>query len=371
MLVLAGLSAVGATPAQAASGLLVLCLVQGALACLLSWRTRRPLSFVWSTPGAALLVAAQGRTGSFAAAVGAFALCGLLLVVTGCWPRLAALVRRVPVPVSGALLAGVLLPLCLAPVDAVREQPLAALAVVAVWLLLRRTGSGWAVPAAMLVALAGTALSVQTAPAPEWLPRLVPVLPALDPFVLVSLGVPLYVVTMAGQNVPGLAVLHTLGHRDLPVGRVLAGSGVGTLLAAPFGGHAVNLSALAAGIIAGPGAARDPGRRWIAAVGGGAAYLLLGLLATPVAGFVGGTSPVLVEAVAGLALLDSFAGGLVSALEQPQQRLTAAATFAVVASGVSPAGVGSAFWGLLAGLGLFALARPSRRGRHLGAAPVP
>lgn len=354
---LAGLTAAGASPAQAASGLLALCLVQGLLACLLSWRTRQPLSFVWSTPGAALVVAAQGRTGSFAAAVGAFLLCALLLVVTGAWPRLANLVRRVPAPVSGALLAGVLLPLCLAPVTAVRTEPVTALAVVAVWLLLRRHAAAWAVPAAMVVALLGTAVLLDGGTALDWVPRLVPVAPALDPFVLVSLGVPLYVVTMAGQNVPGFAILDTLGYREVPVGPVLVASGAGTAVAALFGGHAVNLSALAAGIIAGPGASPDPRRRWVAAVSGGIGYLVLGLLAAPVAGFVGRGDPVLVEAVAGLALLSSFAGGLTSALADPAQRVTAALTFAVVASGVSFGGVGSAFWGLLAGLLVFRWSR--------------
>ncbi|WP_203417592.1 benzoate/H(+) symporter BenE family transporter [Kineococcus radiotolerans] len=360
VLVLAGLAAVGATPAQAASGLLALCLVQCALAVVLSRWTRLPLSFVWSTPGAALLVAAEGRAGSLGAAVGAFLLSALLVVVTGAWPALARLVRRVPTPVAGALLAGVLLPLCLAPVSAVRADPVAGLAVAAVWLVLRRVRRAFAVPAAMLVALAFTAAALPGTATLEWVPRLVPVAPELDPSVVVSLGVPLYVVTMAGQNIPGFTILETLGHRRVPTGRVLVGAGLGSGAAAVFGGHAVNLSALAAGIIAGPGAGKDPSRRWIAAVAGGAGYLVLGLLAAPIAGLVGSTDPVLVEAVAGLALLDSFVGGLVSALDDAGQRVTAALTFVVVASGVSFAGVGSAFWGLLVGLLVFPLARPAR-----------
>ncbi|WP_432544599.1 benzoate/H(+) symporter BenE family transporter [Kineococcus sp. SYSU DK002] len=357
VLVLAGLTAVGATPAQAASGLFALCLAQFALAALLSWRTGTPLSFVWSTPGAALLVAAQGRTGSFGAAVGAFALCALLVVVTGAWPALARLVRRVPTPVAGALLAGVLLPLCLAPVTAVRAQPAAGVVVLLVWLALRRLRPVLAVPAAMVAALGFTVAGLPGSTSLDWVPRLVPVLPELDPYVLVSLGVPLYVVTMAGQNIPGFTILHALGYRDVPTGRVLVGAGVGSGAAALFGGHAVNLSALAAGIIAGPDASPDPRRRWVAAVAGGAGYLVLGLLAAPIAGLVGTTDPVLVEAVAGLALLDSFVGGLVSALADPAHRPTAGLTFAVVASGVTFAGIGSAFWGLVAGLVAFAWLR--------------
>jgi benzoate membrane transport protein len=358
VLVLAGFTAVGASPEQAASGLLALCLAQCFLAVVLSWRTRQPLSFVWSTPGAALLVAAQGRTGSIESAVGAFLLCALLVVVTGAWPALARLVRRVPTPVAGALLAGVLFPLCLAPVTAVRVDPLAAVLVVLVWLVLRRLRPPLAVPAAMVVALVATVLSLDGSPALEWVPRLAVVTPDLDPFVLVSLGIPLYVVTMAGQNIPGFTILESLGYDRVPTGRVLVGAGLGSAGAAVFGGHAVNLSALAAGIIAGPSAGPDPARRWIAAVSGGAGYLVLGLLAAPIAGLVGSTDPVLVEAVAGLALLDSFIGGLVSALADPAHRLTAALTFAVVASGVTFAGIGSAFWGLVAGLVVFWWTRP-------------
>lgn len=358
VLVLAGFTAVGASPQQAASGLFALCLAQCVLAGLLSWRTRQPLSFVWSTPGAALLVAAQGRTGSLDAAVGAFLLCALLVVVTGAWPWLARTVRTVPTPVAGALLAGVLFPLCLSPVLAVRSVPVAALAVIAVWLVLRRLRPALAVPAAMVVALTVTAASLGGSATLDWVPRLIPVTPDLDPFVLVSLGIPLYVVTMAGQNIPGFTILESLGYDRVPTGRVLVGAGLGSAGAAVFGGHAVNLSALAAGIIAGPGASPDPRRRWIAAVAGGLGYLVLGLLAAPIAGLVGSTDPILVEAVAGLALLDSFLGGLVSALADPAHRLTAGLTFVVVASGLTFAGVGSAFWGLVAGLAVHWWTRP-------------
>jgi benzoate membrane transport protein len=349
--VLAGLLAVGATPAQAASGLLTLCLLQAALAILLSWRTRLPLSFAWSTPGAALLVAAQGTTSSFGAAIGAFIVCGALVVLTGLWPWLGRAMTSIPSPLTGAMLAGILFPLCVAPVTASVQLPLFALPIVLVWLLLQRLAPRWAVPAAMAVALVGVAIIAGGAPVESGSasPALVFVMPQLDPLVIVSLGVPLYIVTMAGQNVPGFAVLSTLGYDRVPTRPVLVGAGAATMLGASFGAHAVNLAALSAAMMAGPDADPDKSRRWIATVSGGVSYVALGLLAGVAGQFVSGGSPVLIEAVAGLALIGAFISGLVSAFADERHRLAAAATFLVVASGIVVAGVGSAFWGLLAG----------------------
>lgn len=349
-IVLAGLVAVGATPAQAASGLLILCVLQAFLAITLSWRTRLPISFAWSTPGAALLVSAQGATDSFAPAIGAFLLCGALVVLTGLWPALGRLITRIPPPITGAMLAGILFPLCLAPVNAALALPALAIPLVLVWLAVQRFSPRWAVPAALVVALVGMAVtSPASVLATASAPGLTLVLPEWDPLVLVSLGLPLYVVTMAGQNLPGFAVLSTLGYDRLPVRGVLVGSGAATMLAAPFGGHALNLAALSAAIMAGPDASPEKNRRWIAAVSGGVVYLFLGLAAGAAAALVGENPPVLLEAVAGLALLGAFITGLVSAFEDTSARLPAAATFLVVASGVTIGGIGSAFWGLVVG----------------------
>lgn len=350
-LVVAGLLAVGASPAEAASGLLVLCIGQALLAGLLSWRFRLPLSFAWSTPGAALLVAAEGTTGSYGAAIGAFIVCGLLILVSGLWPWLGRAMTRIPMPLAGAMLAGILFPICIAPVTAVIEQPLLAAPVVIVWLLLVRWLPRWAVPAAMLVAIIGVVASAGD----EWMlgatlaPAFTLTMPTLDPFVIVSLGLPLYIVTMAGQNVPGFAVLTTLGYREVPARTLLAASGAATALAAPFGGYALNLAAITAALMAGPDSHPDPARRWVAPVAGGATYVLLGLGAGVATALVAAAPPILIIAVAGLALLGAFASGIVSAFEAPETRLTAAVTLIVVASGVVVVGIGSAFWGLLVG----------------------
>lgn len=364
-LVIAGLIAVGASPAEAASGLLALCLGQAVLAIALSWRYRMPLSFAWSTPGAALLVAAEGTTGSYAAAIGAFMVCGLLIVLTGLWGALGRAMTRIPMPLAGAMLAGILFPICIAPVTAVLEEPLLAIPVVLVWLVLVRLAPRWAVPAAMVVAIAGIALTAAESGMLDAgiAPALVLTLPVLDPLAVVSLGVPLFIVTMAGQNVPGFAVLRTFQYAPVPARAVLVATGAMTAATAIVSGFALNLAALTAALMAGPDAHPDPRRRWVSPVAGGVTYVLLGLAAGVATAVVAAAPPILIIAVAGLALLGALTTGLVSAFEAPETRLTAAATLVVVASGVVVAGIGSAFWGLVVGALVLVVTtwRPTRR----------
>lgn len=364
-LVVAGLQAVGATPQDAASGLLALCLLQGVLAIVLGLRYRMPLAFAWSTPGAALLVAAQATTGDYRAAIGAFLLCGLLLLVTGLWPWLARAMTRIPKAIASAMLAGILFPICLAPVLASVQLPWLALPVVIVWLVLARVAPRWAVPGAVVVTVIVVAVSgegADLAGAQLW-PSITVTWPVLDPAVLVSLGVPLYIVTMAGQNVPGFAVLTTFGYPHPPARAILSGTGIATMAGSVFGGYTLNLAAITAAMMAGPDAHPDRDRRWIASVAGGVAYLVLGLGAGAATVLVSVSPPILITAVAGLALFGAFATAATTALEQPATRIVAVVTFLVVASGVAIAGVGSAFWGLVVGgVAMFVLTwRPRRR----------
>ena len=318
---------------------------------LLSWRFRMPLSFAWSTPGAALLVAAQATTGSFAAAVGAFIVCGALIVLTGFWPALTRAMTSIPKPIASAMLAGILFPICIAPIQASVELPLLTLPIVLVWLVLYRLAPRWAVPGALVVTVVVIGISAGS----DWMtsasvaPQLSFVAPVFDPLVIVSVGLPLYIVTMAGQNVPGFAVLQTFGYPRPPASAVLVASGALTAGGALFGGHAVNLAALSAAIMAGPDAHPDRDKRWISAFAGGAAYIVLGLGAGLATALVTASPPLLITAVAGLAMLGALISGITSALEEPEHRLVAIVTFLVVASGIVIAGVGSAFWGLLVG----------------------
>lgn len=349
----------GASDAQAASGLFALCLATGLLCVVLPLLSRAPISFAWSTPGAALLVAAGATTQNFHAATGAFLVCAVLIVGSGLWPWFGRLITGIPAPLASAMLAGILFPICIAPVTAAVEQPAIAVPMVLVWLLLLRLSPRWAVPAAMLVAVIGIAVIAGPAvvDAPVVVPRLGFVPPEFDPFVIVSLGVPLFIVTMAGQNVPGFAVLQTFGYRAAP-GPVLVSSGAASAVAALFGGHALNLAAITAAIMAGPESNADTGKRWIATFTSGVCYLVLGFGAGLAASVVQAAPPVIITAVAGLALLGAFVQAVSTALEARQHRLAAAATLLVTASGIAVAGIGSAFWGLVVGGLLMAWLRP-------------
>lgn len=350
--VLEGLRAMGASPGQAASGLLALCLAMGLLGAGLSFRLRLPVSIAWSTPGAALLAATAVPAGGFPVAVGAFMVAGLLVVIAGLWRPLGRLVSAIPPTIAGAMLAGVLLGLCLAPFKAVAALPLLALPIVAAWLVMMRIRRLWAVPVALLVTVIAVAIdggaAHSLAPGAALAPHLEFILPAFDLQAMIGIALPLFLVTMASQNVPGLAVLQSNGYRPAP-GPLFVSTGLVSMVAAPLGGHAVNLAAITAALCAGPEAARDPGRRWLAAVVAGLGYVVIGMVATLAALVAAAAPPVLIQAVAGLALIGAFGNALSAALSVPSEREAALITFLVTASGMSFGGIGSAFWGLLAG----------------------
>jgi benzoate membrane transport protein len=347
--VLTGLHAVGADPGQAASGLFVLCLTMGVAAIALSLRYRLPISIAWSTPGAALLASSGHLDHGFHSAITAFLLCGALLVLTGVLTPLRRLVNAIPAPIANALLAGALLELCVAPVHAVVHDAAAALPVVIVWAVLTRVNRRWAVPGAMGTALIAIALSHHPALQTNALaPHLVVTGSHLD-LQAITLGFALYIVTMASQNIPGVAVLSTFGYRA-PLRAALVTTGGGTLLGAAFGGHAINLAAISAALCAGPDAHPDKSRRWIASSTAGAVYVMFGCAAGVVTAIAAIAPTGLIEAVAGLALLPTLGAALASALEDLEYRDAAVATFAVMVSGISVAGIGSACWALLAGI---------------------
>jgi benzoate membrane transport protein len=358
--VLTGLRAAGADERQAASGLLVLCLACGLVTVALGLRHRIPISIAWSTPGAALLISSGPPPGGFPAAVGAFLVCGVLVVVAGLVPAVGRLIALIPVPIASAMLAGVLVELCLAPVRALAEVPLLAAPVIAVWALVGRFARTWAVPAALVVAAGAIGLTgpgldgVALAPAFVW------TTPTFDLSTVVGLGVPLFLVTMASQNVPGAAVLAQYGY-SAPMRPILTTTGLATIVCAPLGGHAVNLAAISAALAAGPDAHPDPRRRFIASVTAGVGLAILGLGAGLATALLVLSPPVLIEAVAGLALLGALAAALSSAVSEPGSREAAAITFVVTAAGVGFLGVGAAFWGLLAGAAMSLLnRRPTR-----------
>lgn len=356
--ILQGLTAVGASQAQAASGLMALSLAMGFCAIILSWKTRLPISIAWSTPGGALLASSAIAEGGFNAAVGAFIACGILLTLAGLWKPLGRAVAAIPAALANAMLAGILLGLCLAPVKAVAAMPLAGLSIVIVWALVAKWKRLYAMPAAVLVTLgfilAGGEISADRLGS-LW-PQAEVVMPVFSPSAMLGIALPLFIVTMASQNIPGIAVLQANGYRPDPT-PLFRATGLFSLAAAPFGGHAVNLAAITAAICAGPEAHPDPNKRWVAALVAGIFYVLFGLLATAATAIFSAAPPLLIQAVAGLALLGAFASSLVAALSDAQSREAAAITFIVAASGLTLFGIGGAFWGLIAGGAMLALAR--------------
>ncbi|MFH5879489.1 benzoate/H(+) symporter BenE family transporter [Arthrobacter sp. NA-172] len=351
--VLAGLKAVGATQEQAASGLLALTLTFGLGVLWLSWRSRLPVTLAWSTPGAALLAGAGVPDGGWPAAVGAFLIAGVLIALTGLVPPLGNLMAKIPTALAQAMLAGVLLSLCLAPFKALGTTPLLVAPVILCWLIMMKLAPRWSVPAALVVALVVIAIYIAvngvSIPTNRLLPELHWTTPAFTLSTAAGIGLPLFIVTMASQNIPGVAVLKSFGY-TVPWRQSMLVTGAGTMLGAPFGGHAINLAALSAALAAGEEAGEDRGRRWIAAFTSGLAYLVLAAFSAALVTVVAAAPPGLLEAVAGLALLGTMASAVASALAVAEERIGASVTFLIAASGLSFAGIGAAFWALAAGI---------------------
>lgn len=351
-IVLQGLSAVGADPVQAGAGLAALCVVMGLATIVLSVRYRMPITIAWSTPGAALLAASQAPTAGWAGAIGAFVVTGVLLVVTAMVPWLARVVSAIPTSIAQAMLAGVVLPLCLAPVTAAVASPAVVVPVIVVWVAVLAWQPRWASAVAVLTAMgiavgvlagAGDLADLAVWPRPQW------VNPQWDALDVIGIAIPLWLVTMASQNVPGVAVMASFGYR-VPWRPSLLVTGAGTIMAAPFGGHAINLAAISAALSASSDAGDDPARRWRAATTAGVGYVLLGELSAAVTALVFEGPAGLLAAAAGLALVGTLGGSLAGAMAQAEGRESCVVTFLVAASGLSLAGVGAAFWALVAGL---------------------
>ncbi|MFJ4223160.1 benzoate/H(+) symporter BenE family transporter [Microbacterium sp. NPDC089695] len=351
--VLTGLHAVGASSAQAASGLLALSITMGLACIVLAWRYRMPITAAWSTPGAALLAATGTVEGGWPAAVGAFLVAAALILPTALWPALGGLIARIPPSIARAMLAGVLLPLCLAPITGLVANPWGVVPVVLTWLVCARLAPRWAVPlafvAAAVVVAASLAQTGATVDAGLLVPRLEFTAPVFTVGALVGIALPLFIVTMASQNVPGVAIMRSFGY-EVPWRPAMLVTGLGTAIGAPAGGHAINLAAISAALAAAPDADPDPKRRWIAGVSTGGSYLVLGGFSAAFAALVLLAPEAVIPAVAGLALFGAFGAAVQQAIDDPGERIPAVVTFLVAASGIAVLGVSAAFWALVAGL---------------------
>ncbi|MEI6027828.1 MAG: benzoate/H(+) symporter BenE family transporter [Betaproteobacteria bacterium] len=347
-LVFAAAQAVGADAAQTASWIWALGLGMAITSIGLSWHYRQPVLTAWSTPGAALVAASSGV--DLPHAIGAFMVCSALILLAGATGLFARVMNRIPQSIAAALLAGVLARFGLDAAQALGTAPWLVLAMTLSFLVARRLWPRHAVPLALLV---GTGVAAWQGAmdwqrlqagwaAPVW------TAPAFSVSAAVGLALPLFIVTMASQNLPGVAAQRAAGY-DTPVSPPLVATGLTGLLLAPFGGYAFNLAAITAAICMGREAGDDPARRYTAAIAAGVFYGLAGLAGGAVVGLLQAFPRELVLAVAGLALLGTIATGMATALKEQTHRDAAVITFLVTLSGVSLAGIGSAFWGVAAG----------------------
>ena len=360
-IVLAGVQAVGATPAQSASWISALCLAMFVTSTTLSVLHRMPIVTAWSTPGAALIAAtAIGGvpTYSIEVAVGAFLFAAALIMLSAAVKPLATLIAKIPSALASAMLAGVLIGFSIAVFDQAAQDPLLVLPLVAVFLIVRMVSATWAVIA---VLGAGVAWAAPMTGGIE-LTSLELISPVFDPAALIGLGLPLFLVSMASQNLPGFAVLRAAGYEP-PTRSALAVTGLASLLTAPFGAHTTTLAAITASLCTGPDTHPDPNKRWISGIFYGLGYLILaGVGVSVVAGFAALPTGVIVT-VAGLALIGPLMGSLSAALAPEATRFPAVLTLTATASGLTLFGIGSAFWGLVLGLlalGLDKLAKKMR-----------
>jgi benzoate membrane transport protein len=353
--------AIGASAAQLGSWMLALGVGMGLTCILLSLRYRAPVVTAWSTPGAALLVTSAAGL-SIEEATGAFLVSAALITLVGFSGWFERAMDRIPLPIASGMLAGVLLRFGLGLFTAMSTQLALALGMCLAYFVARRLVPRYAVIAALLVgvvlALAQGLLHVDAIHValahPVW------VTPRFTVGAVIGMALPLFVVTMASQNVPGVAVIRASGY-TVPISPLIGWTGLANLALAPLGGFTVNLAAITAAICMGREAHEDPRRRYVAAVFAGLFYLIVGIFGATVVALFLAFPPELVAAIAGLALLATIGNGLAAAVGTENQREPALVTFLVTASGIAPAGIGSAFWGLVAGVVTLAILRAAGR----------
>ena len=346
----------GATPAQVTSWIWALGLGMGLCSLVPSLLLRKPVMVAWSTPGAAVLSTA-GAAGSFSMgeAVGAFMVCSALVILVGATRALERVADRIPMEIASALLAGVLARFGIQAFAAAQTALPLVLLMVGTYLVARRMAARYAVVVTLVVGILWVLITGQMAWSMEPVRLAMPVFvaPQWSVSAIVSLAIPLFVVTMASQNLPGMAVIRASGY-ELPVSRLITMTGWASLVLAPFGAFALNFSAITAAICMGPEAHEDRLKRYTAAASCGAIYILIGLFGALVTGLLTSFPNELVVAIAGIALLSTIGNGLASALRDERHREPALITFLVTLSGITLMDIGSAFWGVVAGsLALF------------------
>ncbi|MCW2270334.1 Inner membrane protein YdcO [compost metagenome] len=342
--------AAGLTSAQISSWIWALSIGMAVCSIGLSLRYRTPITVAWSTPGAALLITSLGGV-SYGEAIGAYITCAVLVVICGLTGSFERLVKRIPASLAAALLAGILFKIGSEIFIAAQHRTTLVLGMFFSYLIIKRLSPRYAVLAALVVgtALSGTmglldfngfSLEVAT---PVW------TTPSFSLAATISIGIPLFVVAMTSQNMPGVAVLRADGY-SVPASPLISVTGLASLVLAPFGSHGINLAAISAAICTGPHAHEDPNKRYTAAVWCGIFYGIAGVFGATLAALFAALPKELVLSIAALALFGSIMNGLTVAMNEAKEREAALITFMVTASGFTLFSIGSAFWGIVAGV---------------------
>jgi benzoate membrane transport protein len=365
-IIVAAAQALGATTSQISSSVSAICLALAISTTYLSIRHRIPMVTAWSTPGAALIAATDGSI-SFTEGVGAYIAVAAAILLTAFLKPLTRLVERIPASIAAGMLAGVLIKFVIAVFDQAAAAPLLVLPLFALFLVVRSFSPAWAV---ISVLIAGTGLVYgldMAGPLPKdiGLTTYEFIMPIFDPAALIGLAVPLYLVTMASQNLPGFAVLRGSGYTP-PTASALTVTGLTSLGSAFFGALTTNMAAITAAICTGPDTHPDASKRWMTGPFYGFFYLILSLFGASLVALFAALPTAFIATIAGLALLSPLVGAATTALKDEAGRVAAMATLCVTASSLSLFGIGSAFWGVLAGLaviGMDAFAKKIRRRR--------
>ena len=348
-IVIRGEQAMGATVTQAGAAVSALCLGIGLTGMILSWRWRMPIVLAWSTPGAALLASGAGVI-TYPLALGAFVTAAMLTITVAMIPALSALVARVPAAIASGMLAGILLPYTEKLLATASIDPALALIPLGTRIVLRPRLPRYAVSLALLVAVLIAIFQGRTVGVPidSQMPRLMPGVPVFSGAAIASVALPLFIVTLISQNLPGLIVMQTAGYNPSPR-RSLFATGLASLATAPFGGLGINLAAIVAAMCTGPEAHPDASRRWKVGIIYGATWIVLGAFATAAVSFLTALPTEVVAVVTGVALLGPLLGAVASLSSVPDEIEAGTITLIATASGIALAGIGSAFWGLACG----------------------
>lgn len=342
--------AAGLTSAQISSWIWALFMGMAVCSIGLSLRYRSPITVAWSTPGAALLITSLGGV-AYPEAIGAFITCAVLVIICGVTGSFERLVKRLPTSLAAALLAGILFKIGSEIFVAAQHRTGLVLGMFFTYLIVKRYSPRYAVLVTLLVGVAlsgmlgllnfsGFALEVAM---PVW------TTPSFSIAATISIGIPLFVVAMTSQNMPGVAVLRADGYQ-VPASPLITATGIISLITAPFGAHGINLAAISAAICTGPHAHEDRDKRYTAAIWCGIFYAIAGVFGATLAALFAAFPGELVLSIAALALFGSIINGLTVAMNEPKEREAALITFMVTASGLTLFSIGSAFWGIVAGV---------------------